>query len=210
MGSPYPRKYATGTGADVIIPMIKRGVVDFAVAADWTPAAGDVKISKDGGAAANIGTLPVFITDIGWKFIFSDAELTAARININIVDSATKAVEDQHFSVETYGNAAAQHAFDFNLAEQLIELSATGKTDVYAEMVDVVDTDTIPELSQAIPAVTPTHRQALMLIYMALRDQLQNTKTEMRIHNNAGVVIAKAALTDVSDVFTRAKLSSGP
>ena len=49
-------KYNTAT--DFYIPMVKRGVVDLAVSADWTPATGDVKLSKDGGADANIGTLP--------------------------------------------------------------------------------------------------------------------------------------------------------
>ena len=108
--SVFLRKYATGAGADIIVPLIKRAVMDFAVAADFTPAAGDVKISIDGGAAANIATLPVAVTSIGWKFVFSDAELTGARININIVDSATKAIEDQHIVIETYGHASAQHA----------------------------------------------------------------------------------------------------
>jgi len=105
----FIRRYGTGTGADIIIPIAKAGATDdFAIAADWTPAAGDVKISKAGGAAANIGTLPVFVTSIGWKFVFSDAELTAARINVNIVDSATKAIKDQHIVIETKGHASAQ------------------------------------------------------------------------------------------------------
>lgn len=105
----FQRNYGTGTGADIIIPIPKAGSTDdFAVAADWTPAAGDVKLSKDGGAAANIGTLPVFITSIGWKFVFSDAELTAARVNVNVVDSATKAIKDQHIVIETKGHPSAQ------------------------------------------------------------------------------------------------------
>lgn len=114
----YSRKYATGTGADIIIPIVKAGASDFAVAADWTPATGDVKISKDGGASANIGTLPTFITGIGWKFVFTNTELTAGRINVNIVDSATKAIEDQHLIIETFGNASAQTSFDLDLATQ--------------------------------------------------------------------------------------------
>ena len=40
------------TARHIYLPIVKRAVVDFAVSADWTPAAGDVKISKDGGAAA--------------------------------------------------------------------------------------------------------------------------------------------------------------
>lgn len=87
------RKYATPT--------------DYAVAADWTPATGDVKVSKDGGAAANIGTLPSYVTDKGWKFILSATELTCQQIVVRIADSATKAVCDFAFTVETYGNASA-------------------------------------------------------------------------------------------------------
>lgn len=117
------RKYATGTGADLIIPIYKAGATDFAVSADWTPAAGDVKVSKDGGAAANIATLPTFVANIGWKFVFSDAELTCARLNVNVVDSATKAIEDQHIIIETYGNASAQHAFDLNTATQGVNVT---------------------------------------------------------------------------------------
>ena len=109
----FLRQYATGTGSDIIIPIVKAGSNDFATSGDWTPAAGDVKVSKDGGAAANIGTLPTFITDIGWKFVFSNSELTAARLNVNVVDSATKAIEDQHIAIATFGNASAQFAVNF-------------------------------------------------------------------------------------------------
>lgn len=100
-------KYGTGTGADVIVPIIKRGVVDFSVSADWTPAAGDVKVSKDGGASANIGTLPTFLTGIGWVFVFSDAELQCKKLRVTVVDAATKAIEDQFFDLYTFGHASA-------------------------------------------------------------------------------------------------------
>ena len=112
----FLRKYGTGTGADVIIPIIKRGVVDFAVTADWTPASGDVKVSKDGGTEANIGTLPVINGTVGWKFVFSDAELQCKSLTVRVVDSATKAVEDQFFVVETYGNASAMFQADLSAA----------------------------------------------------------------------------------------------
>jgi hypothetical protein len=113
---PFLRKYGTGSGSDVIIPIIKRGVVDFAVTADWTPASGDVKVSKDGGTEANIGTLPVINGTVGWKFVFSDAELQCKSLTVRVVDSATKAVEDQFFVVETYGHASAMFVVDFSTA----------------------------------------------------------------------------------------------
>ena len=59
----FQRKYnvSTTSGTHIRIPIIKRGVVDYAVSADWTPATGDVKVSKDGGAAANITNLPTAV-----------------------------------------------------------------------------------------------------------------------------------------------------
>lgn len=113
----FLRKYGTGTGADVIIPIIKRGVVDFAVTADWTPASGDVKVSKDGGTEANIATLPVINGTVGWKFVFSDAELQCKSLTVRVVDSATKAIEDQYFIVETYGHASAMFQSDIAAAQ---------------------------------------------------------------------------------------------
>src|SRR5512138_705645 len=98
----FLRKYntATGSGTHIRIPIIKRAVVDFAVSADWTPAAGDVKISKDGGAAANVTNLPAAITmgnTAMWDFSITATEMQAAQINVTVADSATKAVEDQSF-----------------------------------------------------------------------------------------------------------------
>lgn len=106
-----------GVARHIYIPVVKRAVVDFAVSADWTPAAGDVKISKDGGAAANVTNLPVSIT-MGntaiWDFSLTAAEMQAAQVVVTVSDSATKAVEDQSFIIETYGNASAEHLIDFS------------------------------------------------------------------------------------------------
>lgn len=127
----FLRRYGTGTGADVDVPMIKRGVVDFAVSADWTPAAGDVKVSKDGGAAANIGTLPTAVAmgnGAYWKFVFSDAELSCKRLIVTVADSATKAVEDQAFIVETYGNASAMYPVDLSASVLPVNVTHFGGT----------------------------------------------------------------------------------
>lgn len=111
------RKYATAT--TVQVPIVKRGVVDFAVGADWTPAAGDVKVSIDGGAAANIGTLPSAVAmgnGAYWLFTLTGAEVTGKLITITVADSATKAVEDQAIAIATFGHASAQLPFDLGTA----------------------------------------------------------------------------------------------
>jgi hypothetical protein len=106
-----------GVACHVYVPIIKRAVVDFAVGADWTPAAGDVKISKDGGAAANVTNLPTAITmgnTAMWDFSLTATEMQAAQVNVTVADAATKAVEDQMFLISTYGNASARHKVNLN------------------------------------------------------------------------------------------------
>ena len=93
-----------GVGVTFLCPVIVAGDTDFAVGADWTPASGDVKVSKDEGNMTNIGTLPTIVGGTGgalWKFTLSATEMEAKHIDIQVVDSATKAVEDQAIHVET-------------------------------------------------------------------------------------------------------------
>lgn len=106
-----------GVQKDIEFAMVKRGVVDLAATADWTPATGDCKIIKDGANAANTTNNPAAIAGTGsvtWKLTLTATELTAERVQIQIVDSATKAVEDQFFTVYTYGNASAKFIVDFS------------------------------------------------------------------------------------------------
>lgn len=107
--------YKYGVAVTLYKPIIKRAVVDFALGADWTPAAGDVKISKDGGVAANVTNLPTALA-MGntalWLFSLTATEMQAAKVRITVSDAATKAVEDVAFEIDTYGNASAQHAVD--------------------------------------------------------------------------------------------------
>jgi len=119
---PFMRKYntllVTGTTA-IRIPIIKRAVVDYALGADWTPAAGDVKVFVDAAAVANITNLPTAIASGNgafWEFVLTAAELSCKQLLVVVADAATKAIEDQAFIVETYGNASAMYAADLSLA----------------------------------------------------------------------------------------------
>lgn len=104
------RKY--GQSATFTIPLPKSGTSDFAGSADWSPAPGDVRISRDGGDLSNIATLPTPIGGAGailWEFALSAAEMQAAHIAVQI---ATDGLQHQAVLIETYGDAAAQHPFD--------------------------------------------------------------------------------------------------
>lgn len=110
MSSPFVADY--GVATDFYLPIIKVSTNNFAVSGDWTPAAGDVKVSIDGGAAANVGTLPTAITmgnGAMWKFPLSAAELAGKRVTVTVVDAATKAVEDQMVVIATRDHPSAAH-----------------------------------------------------------------------------------------------------
>ena len=122
-----------GAAAFISFPVLKAGSTDFAATGDWTPVAADCKISKTGGVFANCANTISAIGgtgSVGWKLQLSATEMEASRIMLQIVDPA---IEDQAILIETFGNASARLAFDLDLAEQLIALSAQGKLDVNAE-----------------------------------------------------------------------------
>lgn len=73
-----------------------------------------------------------------------------------------------------------------------------------------IATDTIAELAQAAPPKNPTLAQAVMLLYMALRNQLTQTSGTMKLANDAGTVIAKSATSDDGTTFTRGQMGAGP
>ncbi len=116
MGPEYSKRYgvATVTATHITVQLIQVGGNDFAVSADWTPVAGDVKVTKNGGSPANIGTLPTYTVGLGWVFIFTAAELTCKKLDVLITDATTKAVEDQFFTVGTFGHASAMVPVDIS------------------------------------------------------------------------------------------------
>lgn len=87
-------------------------------------------------------------------------------------------------------------------------LGTTAKSHVNAEVVDVMRTDVINELSSAQPPTNPTIVQALMLLYMALRNKQTQDSSEMKIFNNAGSAIAKAQTTDSGTMFTKEQMTA--
>jgi len=80
-------------------------------------------------------------------------------------------------------------------------------------VVDALSTDTIAELSEGEPPTTPTLTQALMLLYMALRNASSSIKTgentgTRQIKNDAGTTIAQGNVSDDGTTFTQGKLGA--
>ena len=111
----YTRRYgtATGAGAHIPLPLVKAGATQFATGADWTPATGDVKVSKDGAAPADAASLPTYVGAAGkrgfWLFPLSASELTCKSLVLTINAAA---VEDNGAVIETVGHPSAMYPSD--------------------------------------------------------------------------------------------------
>ncbi|MCK5601493.1 hypothetical protein KAR91_06485, partial [Candidatus Pacearchaeota archaeon] len=84
---------------------------------DWTPAAADCEVQKDGGDFVQCTNTAV-VEDGIYSITLTNTEMSAARIVVKVVDAATKVFLDKIIVIETYGNASAQHAFDLDTAIQ--------------------------------------------------------------------------------------------
>lgn len=89
-------------------------------------------------------------------------------------------------------------------------LGSTAVSQVNAEVVDALFTDLISELTVGAPSATPTIAKALMALYMAWRNSTTQSTTELKVRNNAGSVIFKAATTDSGSEFTKGQFVTGP
>ena len=85
-------------------------------------------------------------------------------------------------------------------------LGSTAQGQVNDQVLDVLATDTVSELS-AIPAATPTMRQILMLLYMAIRNKRTASTSEEKIYNASGSAIATAVVSDSGVTFTKENFS---
>lgn len=90
-------------------------------------------------------------------------------------------------------------------------MSTAMKAEVLVEINAALDT-AISEITQGVPAITPSIRTGIMLMYMALRNQLdvQTSGTDaLEIHNNAGTQIAIKLLTDDGSDYREATMTTG-
>lgn len=99
MVGPFHRKYgvacALASDNSAVVILLEDGA-----GAGYTGAvaAGDVKVSKDGAAEANIATLPTSIAGGQWYFVFSAAELQCRALGVRVTKAGIALTQ---FTVET-------------------------------------------------------------------------------------------------------------
>lgn len=166
--------------------------------ANPTLAAGDVKVSIDGGAEANLTTLPV-VTPAGSKRVkitVSATEMTGDNIGILFSDVAGAEWNDLYLHLQT----SVRQIDDVPTAAQ-----------INAEVVDALNVDTYAEIGQEAPAATQTIRKMLAYLYKAWRNQSTQDATTYKLYNDDATTVGQKATTgDDLTTFTRGEVGTGP
>lgn len=97
-----------GVATTLYFPLIDKGATDFE-ATPVTIAAGDCKISQDGGSFSNTTNNFAHVGGGYYSLSLTATEMQAKQIVIKIVDqTGTKEWEDQGINITTCGNASAE------------------------------------------------------------------------------------------------------
>lgn len=115
----------------------------------------------------------------------------------------TGVISDFDETIDNVNLGASQTGVTIGTVNQL---GTTAAGQVNDEILDVIATDTNAELS-SIPSSTPTIRQILMLVYMALRNKRTASTTEEKIYKANGTVIGTASVSDSGTQFTKENFS---
>ncbi len=89
---------------------------------------------------------------------------------------------------------------------------ATGmKTEVNAEVADVIDTDTSGEPAQGAPAATASLRKKLDWLYKVFRNKKTQTATDWKLYDDAGTTVdSKATVSADGTTATKEEVVTGP
>jgi hypothetical protein len=149
-----------------------------------------------GYTAGRVATVsPAWTTALGADSIYKILPVGRTFVNAIAADAITAA------SIATDAIDA-----DALAADAVTEIGA----EVNTQVSDVMKTDTIAEMAQGAPPATPTFEQAVMYVYMALRNKIDVTAALKEFHNDAGTVIWKKALSDDATTYSEAEGVSGP
>lgn len=121
----YLRKY--GVQTTINFTLFEVDGVDLRI--DAVDAGTDCNIRKDQGADATCDN-DFADEGMGYSLVLTATEMEAAEITLYIVDTAVKVWLDEVLKIETYGNAAAQHAFDLDSATLQTEWADGGRLDL--------------------------------------------------------------------------------
>jgi hypothetical protein len=126
-----------------------------------TLATGDAKISKDGGALANLATLPFTTGGRGVTVSLSASEMQCKQADIQLIDAAGSEWDDNSLIIHTYGDPLAKFPFDFD--QVTIGLNASSQTAIIDGILRTALTE-----GYAADGADPTLEQLVFMLFSAL------------------------------------------
>lgn len=176
---------AAVTGTDVADNSVIAKMVASGATADW-----DTFVNTTDSLQAARDKLTDIETDT--------AEIGAAGAGLTAIN-----LPDQTMNIT--GNITG------NLSGSIGSLGATAKSDVNAEVVDALATDTYAEPGQEAPAATNTLAAKIGYIFKFMRNKIETTSTQISVYDDAGTTVdQKSTISDSAGTFTRGEFGSGP
>ncbi len=163
--------------------------------------------------AAYVLVTPIYDGEWSSAWISGDAgncDSESSENKGNFGDLTNELTEIESTGVYSLDITKAEMNFDLKVVKMTSSTSGTQIPLHVIHTYTATEDITLAELAQGQPAATPTLRNGLMLLYMALRNLTTTSATLLEINNDAGTVIAKSTIGDDGSDFTRAKMVSGP
>ena len=115
-----------------------------------------------------------------------------------IADAVWDEAKSGHTTAGSFGEEVQAHALSS-------EITALNDPSAAAIATAVAD-EAITELS-SVPGASPTLKQALALLYMALRNKVDITSSAKEIHKDDGTVLGTKSLTDDGTTYSEAEMA---
>jgi len=92
-----------------------------------------------------------------------------------------------------------------------VDLSATMKTSINAEVLDVLNVDTFAEPGQEAPAATNTIAKKIGYLFKFIRNKVTQDATTLKVYADDGTTVdQKSTVSDDATTYTREEIGSGP
>lgn len=162
-----------------------------------TISAGDFKVSKDGGALANLASLPV-VTPSSSKLV--KISLSASEMNADNVTIIGSDPDGEWCDI----------VINIQTSESQIDDLAKS-SEIKTKVVEALVTDTYAEPGQGAPPATTSLVNKIGYLYKAFRNKITQTANTFSLYADDGTTVdQKAAVDDDGTTFTRGEIGSGP
>lgn len=180
-----------------------------------TIAAGDFKVSIDGGAYANLATLPVVTPAAGStvKISLSAAEMNGDNIHVQCRDAAGAEWCDLSFNIQTAARQVDDLAWPTTTGRS-IDVDASGGVEVGAIQAGVITAAhfaTEAEPGQGTPAASLSPLTKLAYLFKAWRNRSTQTATAYKLYNDDAITVdQKATTSDDGATYDKSEIAAGP